>query len=335
MRVAICGDGPLAQKAEDLFLTLGASVQRFERQDVLSLHKAHLAPGESIVGHTRFFDLFVVSFLVEVEWESKRSTMENFDYFDIVIEISTPLPFAMGSSGSWAINEKQLKEKGARLIYGNKAHQFVPEESDSNIIVVGRGERSYQLLDQWMPWWKQDKSRILHFVSTDLFDVEESILKQKKEQREVEILCFEQEMAEYRSLEEYERVKWPCPIEPCERLFFWRGYSVLTVDLLEDREGLFLSIERPEFKGESHLKVLHGDVILVDRGDTCEHSLTESAFGPTLEKEELGYLFLTGLDQYLDKEEKSIETFVDHISQYFTPCGSEQLCESAPEETVY
>ena len=83
-------------------------------------------------------------------------------------------------------------------------------------------------------------------------------------------LEFETKMHEWRDMEDYIRAKYPKPVEPNPLLVIHEGYDVTSVDRLLDREGVFATIETPEFrdynKDKTEMMTLAADALCIARG---------------------------------------------------------------------
>lgn len=309
--------------------------------DVLRVHKRFLHKGERINGKSRLHDLFRVvyslnpkeSILKQVEenpevfnklgkdvLESLHKPVESFEDFDIVIEATGLGRKArpMGAGGDLALNENNFQDSGL-IAYGS---QFFPLENKKSIVLVGEaheGKVAALKLKDWLLskpdhrlyWVTSDHLALEHHNSLDhqvqqLFkSVEESFEKDKKE--------FEKKMHAWRDLEDYEKVKVPKPIEPQSKILFYTGYDVTSVDRLLDRQGVFATIESPNFRhviSEENLATLAADIIWVARGVEQNETL-----GRHLENDEPGYYRLTAPD--LDSGLSQIRDIESNLMTYF------------------
>ena len=81
---------------------------------------------------------------------------------------------------------------------------------------------------------------------------------------------FEQQMAEWESLADYERAKISRPAQPEPKIKLFKGYWPLGMDYLSDRKQAFLTLERPHFRGGDDLQTFAIDHVLFEQGLTVE-----------------------------------------------------------------
>jgi hypothetical protein len=309
--------------------------------DVLRVHKRFLHKGERINGKSRLHDLFRVvyslnpqeSILKQVEenpevfnklgkdvLESLHKPVESFEDFDIVIEATGLGKKArpMGAGGDLALNENNLQSSGL-IAYGS---QFFPLENKKNIVLVGEAREGKVAAYKLRDWLLSKPENRIHWVTSDHLALEhhdwldnqiQQLFKSVDENFEKDKQDFEKKMHAWRDLEDYERVKVPRPIEPQPKILFYEGYDVTSVDRLLDKEGVFATIESPDFRhviSEENLATLAADMIWVTRG--VQHNDT---LGRHLENEEPGYYRLTAPD--LDSGMAQIRDIESNLMTYF------------------
>jgi hypothetical protein len=120
-------------------------------------------------------------------------------------------------------------------------------------------------------------------------------------------------MHDWRDLEDYVKVKIPKPIEPVPLLVIHQGYDVTSVDRLLDRDGVFATIESPDFReqtGSSEMMTLAADVLCVARGVS-----QETLAGNNLVLNEPGYYSIrtTNMNMVFDE----IKLIEKDILKYF------------------
>jgi hypothetical protein len=270
--------------------------------DVLRIHKRFIHPGEKIPRRTRLHDLFRVVYSLNPQEtilkqfeenpeffkqlgdeviKSLHKPVESFEDFDIVIEatgLGKP-PAPMGAGRSFALNESNLQESSV-LYYEKEIFTKLDLENKKTLILVGEGVSLKIALLKLREWLFAKPGRELHWVTSlkantlsgnPWIDTEVVKLMDEISQRfESAKITFETKMHEWRDLEDYIKVKVPKPIEPTPKLVVHEGYDVTSVDRLLDREGVFATIESPEFrdfvKKPGDMMTLAADGICVLRG---------------------------------------------------------------------
>ena len=314
--------------------------------EVLRVHKRFLNRAETIENRTRLHDLFRVIYSVNPKEailkqleenpemfkqlgdqviNSLHTPVESFEDFDLVIEATgygkPPLP--MGPSNARALNENNLKNS-PELLYGKVIFSKLDFTNKKNIVVVGEDETAILALLKCKDWLFENATNTLSWITSapknkkhshnwinleleKLMTLSQSLFDQEK-------FSFEQKMREWRDLEDYIQAKVPKPIEPIAKLKIYDGFNVTSVDRLLDREGIFVTIEAPDFRNftqsEMDLKTLPADVVLVATGFDSQNSL-----GVGLINNEPGYFHLNaqtldhGLIQIKEIEEKIMTFF--------------------------
>lgn len=309
--------------------------------DVLRVHKRFLHRGEFINGKSRLHDLFRVVFslnpqesiLKQVEenpeifeklgkdvLESLHRPVESFEDFDVVIE-ATGLgkkPRPMGAGGDLALNENNFQGSGL-IAY---QQEFFSLENKKSIVLVGEGREAKVAILNLKDWLQSSSQHRLHWVTRDRLSLDHhdpldfhchQLFKTVDENFEREKIDFEKKMRDWRDLEDYVRVKVPTPIEPQAKILFYEGYDVTSVDRLLDREGVFATIESPEFRqvvGLENLNTLAADIIWVARGVDQNETL-----GRQLEIDEPGFFRITAPD--LDSGMAQIREIESNLMTYF------------------
>ena len=237
---------------------LGKSLQslvRIKNVRAVRFHKSFLGEGEIPQGHSRLLDLF------RVVWVQDH--LETYEDFDIVIEAEGPFhrPLPAGSGKAPALNEGKWEAEGivskswgifdhlARLsgkervlLVGSGAiaalfcHQFFSRFPDGNLDLV---------TVEMEPFEGLGKGRF----GSGLFEGVQSIIE-----------------------DSYQRWKEDCrnsslPSTPLPRFCIYNGYNVVSIDKLEDRSGVFATIEAPPFRREKGgLKTLSVEGVAVATG---------------------------------------------------------------------
>lgn len=308
--------------------------------DVLRVHKRFLHRDEVVLNRSRLVDLFRVIFSVnpkesilkQVEenpdmfkqlgedvLHSLHEAVESFEDFDIVIEATGrgKSDFKMGPAGTFALNEKNLS-KHSHFYYGKEFFKTFNENENKKVVVVGDDVGAYLAVLKLEDWLHQSPDHKLTWVKhnplhKDFFSMDNFLHRAETEfnQRKVE---FEEKLHAWRALEDYEKAKIPRPAEPEKKFSLYEGYNVTSVDKLLDREGVFVTIESPEFRhfveNNSDLKTIPCDAIIVQNGVDVEETLADK-----LSIEEPGYYVLhsdsikDGVLQILDIEKKVLNFF--------------------------
>ena len=274
--------------------------------EVLRVHKRFLIPEEIIPNKSRLHDLFRVIFSVnpkeailkqleenpemfkqlgEQVVYSLHQPVESFEDFDIVIEATGfgKSSLGMGPSNAMALNENNLKETAA-LFYQKDIFSKCNFEGKKHLVLVGHGESAILALLKCKDWIFSDPKNSLSWISSipvnrktanDWLNLElEKLLNYSESLFDKEKIEF---MHDWRDLEDYVKVKIPKPIEPEAKLKIFEGYNVTSVDRLMDREGVFATIETPDFreyvKNPNDLKTLPAEAILIATGINHEDSL--------------------------------------------------------------
>lgn len=99
--------------------------------------------------------------------------------------------------------------------------------------------------------------------------------------------------------------------EPEEALSFYLGYSTLIIDKLYDREGYYLTIERPSFRAKADLKTIHTDFIIHSTQDVELKSTEEPGFFRAVDCE---------MDD-LKKIETTTQEIVQEMMRFFSRNG--------------
>ena len=264
--------------------------------EVLRVHKRFLGTGED--PGNRLTDLFRVVFTTNPSEdiikqvkenpetfekigdnfiESLKESIEFFEDFDLVVDCRGVTPMPMGPGGTFALNEKNLK---AHISYGMDGLNKV-SESDDEVLIVGSGKTSALLMLTLKNWLAEKAGRRIYLVTdenkayADFFESSESLLSldmkkmlddnQNKFVKDSEI--FQKKINEWKDLEDYVRAKVPRPIEPERQIEVFEGCNVTSVDKLLDKNKIFITFERPEFRGESLIKTLGVDKALVATGN--------------------------------------------------------------------
>lgn len=289
--------------------------------EVLRVHKRFLHHNEEVQGRSRLADLFRViysinpkdSILKQVEenpeifkqlgenvLNSLHEPVESFEDFDLVIEATGfgKSEYKMGPAGTFALNEKNLSGQ-SHFYYGKeffkKFDQF--DETIKTIALIGDDLSAELALAKLQDWLFKNSTHRLQWIrhspisKLHLKDELDFLLKRAEGLYEEAKVKFENELRQWRDLEDYIKAKIPAPVEPLKKIEIFDGYNVTSVDKLLDRNGIFLTIESPDFRGHvknlSDLRTLAVDLVVVENGVDERDSL-----GTNLTKEEPGYYII-------------------------------------------
>jgi hypothetical protein len=315
--------------------------------EVLRVHKRFLHPTESISDRSRLHDLFRVIYSVnpkdailrqleenpemfkqlgEQVIHSLHAPVESFEDFDIVIEArglggeATP----MGASKTWALNEKNLKDV-APLLYEKQIFTNLNFEGKKELVLVGDSDSSILALLKCRDWLFSNAQHTLSWVTPTLArNIRKNswlnsklhqLLNETDAQFENEKIIFEKKMHEWRDLEDYVKVKIPKPIEPRPKIIVFQGYNVTSVDRLLDREGVFATIESPDFRIHAcvlnDLKTIPSETIMVACGVE-----NDEEFRKGLNIDEPGYYRLNA--DNIDESKLMIKQIEQKILSFFS-----------------
>lgn len=250
--------------------------------------------------------------------------MESFADFDIVIEATGFGKEVMpaGAGNSFALNEFNLQDSSV-LYYQNDIFTKLDLTGKKSIILVGEGAQLKLALLKFKNWLLEAPGRELHWVTYDKSDKPCGIswLDQKTSEflSEIEVrfeqskLEFEKKIHEWRDLEDYVKVKVPKPLEPTPLLVQHIGFDVTSVDRLLDRDGVFATIESPDFRAHSNkpqeMMTLAGDALCIARG------VKDVSLGQGFHTVEPGYYILNSKD--LDTAVTDIKKIEENVLNYF------------------
>lgn len=314
--------------------------------EVLRVHKRFLHKNEAITNHSRLHDLFRVIYSVnpkeailkqleenpemfkqlgEQVVNSLHMPVESFQDFDIVIEATGrgKKALAMGPSEAYVLNENNIKAT-APIFYEKEMLSNFKIEDKKNIIVVGNDESAVVALLKYKKWLFENDNHVMSWITStsaskkfknDWLNKElENLLAHCQALFDKEKEKFEIEIRKWRDLEDYVKVKIPMPIEPLAKLRIYQGYDVTSVDRLLDREGLFATIESPDFREiapVNDLKTLAAEAILVGAGVNMEDTLDSG-----MSEDEAGYYRLDAKD--LNEGVEQIKLIEQKVLAFFS-----------------
>lgn len=298
------------------------------------VQKRFLNLHEEVPAKSRLEDLFRV---VHTRTD-EEGDIEFFDDFDIVVEAIGPTAkIYAGPAGGLAINEK---------LNANDIDYQTEQDSLSDVLdfrgtiaIIGEGSEAASLLLFLKTWLSLDKKNNLYLIqdnerpfeklSDHSFELDKEIthfIQSEKSHWQSECREVEHEIENYRSLPREEQIKFRMPEFPEPRLKILTGYTVSSIDNLSDRDGLFLTLESPLWKGDQRR-----DIFTLNCGKLFNLRGADASFLADKMRVDIGPLhsepgyYTLGQDllakngQYLLKEVlPSIYEIRDNILSFFT-----------------
>ncbi len=296
----------------------------FHQREVLRVQKRFLDPKEEIPGHSRLFDLFRLTYglnpsgLVEEqikenpELEEKlgqeilsslKNQVESFEDFDLIFDCrgSFQKPIPLGAGHHYALNEKSVAALGG-ISYGLPTLEELQQYQNKKVLtLVGSGKAcalTFLALEDWL----EKPGNILNIISSErslfkglleseLLDNDLKIKLKELIKRHMELwrqdcLKTEEELHKWRDLPLHEKNKVPQPQFPEPKLRLFEGYSVSSVDRLIDRDGLFLTLEIPQWRDAEKKELV---TVAQDHVIAAVGYRQESQFSEGLHEDEPGY----------------------------------------------
>lgn len=210
-------------------------------------------------------------------------------------------PFPLGPSHSLALNEGYINDDntifyGAQSLEKWKDVAQYEENKNKHIVLVGPGMIAALWIIKLAPWIKaskgKDKGNHLTLVTPESTPFEklrreknkrhilerlDRVLKEIREDEEVQYREFERENHKWRQQEDYMRVKCPPPSRPIPLIQTIPASNVISIDRFEGGpKKMFVTIERAPFRLpapplpprrlSSSLKTLSADFLIVATG---------------------------------------------------------------------
>jgi hypothetical protein len=311
---------------------------------VLRVHKRFLRKNEVLKNRSRMADLFRVVYAVNPADSILKQVAENpemfqklgvdvlnslqqeveaYEDFDAVIEARGlgKMAMAMGPSGVHAINELNLK-MNSPFYYGREFFEKFITNNDlvlktKHLVIVGNSKNVEFTFKKCIEFISSKNLQIT-WVTSEKVDRSKKAIDEMISMSDQEFLSdkikYENDLRNYRDLMDYEKAKVSPPNLPLERLKIYDGFEVTSVDKLLDREGLFITIESPDFRELSEndglLKTISCDAVGIFNGVDELHLL-----GRELAQLEPGYYSIhsnglkEGLNQIRAIEEKLMTFF--------------------------
>lgn len=270
--------------------------QEVKSDEVVSITKRFLAPRETILGRSRFLDLFRIIYkvnpkdFIEEQKEtnpetyerlseefihSLSSSIEMYQDYDLVLDLRNDFMKASIAISGRALGESRPSDKVHHGIEAIKfAQGLVPSPEIREMFLVGSNSISAEIIISLELWLKDPRSRLflatteeepffefLKESASSSGDKLRSIFKWMDEEFEREVFTFTQKLREWQELDDFVQVKIPRPVEPIPRLVYFSGHNVTAIDELIDRKRMFVTLEKPEFRmGKKHPENNHLDL---------------------------------------------------------------------------
>ncbi|MGE3611104.1 MAG: hypothetical protein AB7I27_16050 [Bacteriovoracaceae bacterium] len=337
------------------------TLQEVKSYKVVSVTKRFLSKDEEIQGKSRFYDLFRIIYQLNPEEfinqqkendpetyqklseefiRSLQSSLEMYEDFDLIFDLRREtLPTSMAVTGR-ALGEGRITED--KISYGIEALKFAktlkPTPEYRELALIGSSEISAEILIQLEDWLKEPRSRLFIITSeedpySEMIEKAQassskklkSIISMMEEEFQKEVGDFYTRLKAWQALDDFIQVKHPKPVEPIPRLNFFSGHNVIAADQLIDRNRLFLTLEKPDFReGKKHpennlldLKTLGVDHIL------AANSLIKENLTLHLRSEEKGVFSITPINPIRKDAWKininQLKGIEDEIFKLFSP----------------
>lgn len=334
--------------------------QEVKTDEVISISKRFLAPGEVIPGRSRFLDLFRIIYrvnpkdfideqkesnpdtykrLTEEFVNSLASTIEMYQDYDLVLDLRADLSKASAARSGRALGEGRVSDKVSYALDSlRKAKAIGPDFRE--LALIGSDSLAAEIIISLREWLKDPRSTL--FVMTteeDPFSEFMKVADKRSAQKlkavfdymdqefEKEIEVFTKKLREWQALDDFVQAKFPRPAEPIPRLNYFSGHNVTAIDELIDKRRMFVTLERPEFRnGRKHPENNNLDLKTVG----VDHILVAHARKDLsiieVDHGELGYFGITparpNLSSTWEQDLSKLEGIEDEIFKLFSPAHS-------------
>ena len=260
--------------------------QEVKADEVVSVTKRFLAPGEMIPGRSRFLDLFRIIYkvnpkefieqqketnpetyqkLTEEFVNSLASSIEMYQDYDLVLDLRSDLSPASAAASGRALGEGRSSDKVSYALNALKKAKNISHDV-RDMALIGSGSLAAEILISLSDWLRDPRANL--FVMTTEEEPFSEFLKNADEvtanklhnvfdymdqEFEKEIEVFTRKLREWQELDDFVQAKIPKPAEPIPRLNYFSGHNVSAIDELIDRRRMFVTLEKPEFRhGKKH-----------------------------------------------------------------------------------
>lgn len=336
--------------------------QEVRTDEVVSVSKRFLAPGEKIPGRSRFLDLFRIIYrvdprefieeqkdtnpetykkLTEEFIQSLTSTIEMYQDYDLVLDLRCDLDRASAAASGKALGENRKSDKVFYSIDALKKSKLITTQDNfREIALIGSNSLTAEVLVSLSDWLKDQRST-LFVVTTEEEPFKDfvneahptclkkliKLVQEIEDEFRQETDVFTKKLRDWQELDDFVKAKIPKPAEPIPRLNFFSGHNVTAIDELIDRKRMFLTLEKPEFRnGKKHPE--NNNVELKTIGADLvfvTHAKKDRSF-IEVDDHEQGFFDLTpnrlNLRESWEKDLLKIEGIEDEIFKLFSPVSS-------------
>ncbi len=336
--------------------------QEIKTDEIISVTKRFLSPGEVIPGRSRFLDLFRVIYrvnpkdfiddqkesnpetyqrLTEEFINSLASTIEMYQDYDLVLDMRSDFGKASVAASGRALGEGRTADKVSYGLNALKiASEMRPTPELREICLVGSDSLAAEILLSLEEWIKEPRSR-LFLVTTEeepfsafLTSANPQTVKRLQDfnafidrEFESEVQTFTTKLREWQELDDFVQVKYPRPAEPIPRLNFFSGHNVSAIDELIDKKRMFVTLEKPEFReGRKHPEnnFLELKTVGVDHILVAHAKKNNSII--QVDAQEPGYFAVTpsrpNISGGWEKDLSKLEGIEDEIFKLFSPADT-------------
>lgn len=216
---------------------------------------------------------------------SLQNAIESFEDFDLIFDTRGPYvsPYPLGAGRMEALNESRLAEEG-EILYG---YEIWKEKSNldelKTLTLYGSGKEAANIFFSLIPWLEKDnhvlnivtpeKSAFQSFLSDpmvggNLKEELRSLIRSEMESWRKSCEKTEEKLHTWRDLPSHEKMKIPQPAFPEPRLRLYEGYSIMAIDQLVDQDGIYLTLEIPEWRSseKKEMVTLSQDKVIASAG---------------------------------------------------------------------
>lgn len=336
--------------------------QEVKTDEVISVTKRFLTPGEVIPGRSRFLDLFRVIYrvnpkdfiddqketnpetyqrLTEEFIHSLASTIEMYQDYDLVLDLRSDLGKSSVAASGRALGEGRNTDKVSYALNALRyAKSIQPAPDLRELCLVGSDSLSAEILIALENWIREPRSR-LFLVTTEeepfshFLEVANKETKQKlqkifsyiEKEFEDDVDVFTTKLREWQELDDFVQVKYPKPAEPIPRLNFFSGHNVSAIDELIDKKRMFVTLEKPEFRdGKKHPENNFLDLKTIGVDHILVAHAKKNKAIIEVDAHEAGFFELTphrpNVDSGWEKDLSKLEGIEDEIFKLFSPADT-------------
>ncbi len=256
----------------------------YRNEKILRIQKTYFSHDEE----RRMRDTFKVVY--EKTHEDKN--METFENYDIVLNFHDQYSSPLFLGGIAPCVQEPKWQNLKHLNYGKDCLGL--KDIKGKVVVVGKSFSEISLFEE-LP-------EELIFINRDVPSNISNFYENK----------FEKEVSSF----EENKVVGKRGVEPVRKFHAFKNVYITNVDFLEDREQVFLTLERPSYIGEELLKTIAADKVLVLNGFS-----SESQIKTYLREDEPGYYLVNSLDSYtqeIEELEKKWLNIKNDFLQFFS-----------------